>query len=271
MLELPSDRVRPKELSYRGWQEVMELESELTDGLKKMSQQERVTLFMLLLSAYAILLSPYAKQDEVLVCAINTGRTRAETRELIGFFLNNLVLRTDMRGNPTFRELLARVRAMVLGAYANQHVPFSKLIEELRPERTMSRTPLAQIVFNFLPFEGAAVNLPNLTITPIGVPTPFVPFELAMNVTDSGKGLLVSMQYNTDLFNASSIRSLLGNFKTLLSTLHTQRDLRLSELKEFLGELNRKRRADEQEDLKQARLQKFAGMRRRGAVESKPM
>jgi amino acid adenylation domain-containing protein len=261
-LELPVKRGRRQKPGLRGWQEVIEVKNELTDGLNKMSRQENVTLFMTLLSAYAVLLSPYARQEEVRVLTLNAGRTRAETQGLIGFFLNNLVLRVDLRGNPTFRELLARVRAMVLGAYAHQELPFNKLVEEIHPERTVSRTPLAEVVLNFQPFQKLTFDLQGLSISPFNIPAQLVPFELAMNITDTGNGLLAALQYNTDLFYASTIKGMLAGFEILLSAIQDRPDLRLDRLKEIVEESNAKMQAEERENTERARLQKFAAIKR---------
>ncbi len=262
-LELPTKPGRPAALSYRGWQEVMEIEHGLTDGLKRTARRENVTLFMTLVAAYSVLLSPYAMQNEVCICSINSGRTRAEIRGLIGFFLNNLVLRTDLKGNPTFRDLLSRVRTTVLGAYAHQDLPFSKLVEEIQPARTSSGTPLGEVVLNFLPFEDSAIKVSGLTITPIAIPSQLVPFNLAMNINDSGHGLLISLQYNTDLFSGSTIKGMLTSFEALLAAVEKDLDLTIDQLKQVIGESNARILHEEEDRLNRARLEKFAAIRRR--------
>jgi len=269
VMELPVKKGRKQRPGLSGWQELIEVKNELADGLKKLNRQEGVTMFMTLLSAYGILLSPYARQEEVRVLTLNAGRARAETKGLIGFFLNNLVLQVDLRGNPTFRELLARVRAMALGAYAHQELPFSKLIEELHPERTLSRTPLGQAVLNFQPFERTTFELKGLTISPFNIPAKLMPFELAMNVTDLGDEMLVSLQYNTDLFYASTIKGMLGSFETLLSAIQDRPDLRLDQLKEIVEKSNAQMQVEERENINRARLQKFAAIKRSPAGEAK--
>src|SRR5215213_6547452 len=269
VMELPVKKGRKQRPGLSGWQELIEVKNELADGLKKMNRQEGVTMFMTLLSAYGILLSPYARQEEVRVLTLNAGRARAETKGLIGFFLNNLVLQVDLRGNPTFRELLARVRAMALGAYAHQELPFSKLIEELHPERTLSRTPLGQAVLNFQPFERTTFELKGLTISPFNIPAKLMPLELAKHVTDLGDEMLVSLQYNTDLFYASTIKGMLGSFETLLSAIQDRPDLRLDQLKEIVEKSNAQMQVEERENINRARLQKFAAIKRSPAGEAK--
>src|SRR5262245_14779273 len=148
-LQLPPDRPRPPVHSSRGALQSVALAQELSEGLKALRRKEGVTLFMALLAAFQTLLHRYTGQDDIAVGSPIAGRTRIELEGLIGFFVNTLVLRTDFSGNPTFRELLSRVREVALGAYAHQDVPFEKLVEELQPERTLSRSPLFQVMFAF--------------------------------------------------------------------------------------------------------------------------
>ena len=147
VLELPTDRPRPALQTYRGGRRSRTLSRELSEELKRLSRSEGVTLFMTLLAAFQTLLYRYTGQEEMLVGTPIAGRSREETEGLIGFFVNTLVLRTDLSGHPTFRELLARVRRMAVEAYAHQDLPFEKLVEELQPERDLSRHPLFQVMF----------------------------------------------------------------------------------------------------------------------------
>jgi non-ribosomal peptide synthetase component F len=183
---------------------------------------------------------------------------------LTGFFLNNLVLRIDLRGKPSFRQLLSHVRATVLEAYAHQDLPFNKLVEELQPERTSSRTPLGQVVLNFIPFEGSPIKLSGITITPVAVPSQLVPFNLAMNVNDSGHGLLISLQYNTDLFSSSTIKGMLTSFEAILATVDKNLDLTIDQLKQVIVESKARILHEEEDRLNRARIEKFTAIRRRG-------
>ena len=148
-VDLPTDRPRPSTQTFAGAHHQLHLPSPLVEVLKSLSRHERVTLFMTLLAAFQALLHRYTAQDDLVVAAPTAGRTRTELEPLIGFFVNMLVLRTDTSGDPTFRELLGRVSKVALDAFANQEVPFEKLVEELHPHRDPSRNPLFQIVFAF--------------------------------------------------------------------------------------------------------------------------
>jgi len=147
VLQLPTDRPRPPVISYRGAFQEIVIPEALTDALRALSQAEGVTLFMTLFAAYSVLLQRYTGQEDIVVGSYVAGRDCAELEDLIGFFINTLVLRADLSGNPSFRKLLGRVREMALEAYAHQELPFEKLVEELQPERDLSRNPLFQVSF----------------------------------------------------------------------------------------------------------------------------
>ena len=147
LLELPTDRSRPARQSYRGATETAVFPISLLKAIKALSQQEGVSLFMTLLAAFQTLVSRYSGQEDITVGSPIAGRNRMELEGLIGFFVNTLVLRGDLSGNPTFRELLRRVKEVTLGAYGHQDLPFEKLVEELQPERNLSYSPLCQVTF----------------------------------------------------------------------------------------------------------------------------
>ena len=149
VLELPTDRARPEVQSYRGAQRSFSLSPSLSQGLQQLSERYGCTLFMTLLAAFQTLLYRHSGQGDIVVGSPIAGRNQTEMEQLIGFFVNTLVLRTDLSGRPSFRELLQRVREVTLGAYAHQEVPFEKLVEELQPERDLSRSPLFQAMFTF--------------------------------------------------------------------------------------------------------------------------
>src|SRR6266699_2558333 len=151
VLELPTNRPRPAVPSYRGAMQPFALSKQLTDGLKALSQQEGVTLYMTLVGAFQVLLHRYTGQDDILLGSPVAGRTHAETEDLIGFFINTLVLRSDLSGNPPFRELLRPVREVILEAHAHQDVPFEYLVKELQPERNLGQNPLLQALITLEP------------------------------------------------------------------------------------------------------------------------
>src|SRR5262249_21887381 len=146
VLELPADRTRPAAPSYRGGLERLELGHSLSEDLRKLSQREGATLFMTLMAGFKVVLMRYSGQEDISIGTAIANRTRKEVEGLIGFFVNTLVMRTDMSGNPSFKELVKREREVALGAYTHQELPFEKLVEELNPERDLSRSPLFQVM-----------------------------------------------------------------------------------------------------------------------------
>ena len=229
-LQLPTDRPRPAVQSFRGARQYFALPKELTETLKAFSQKQRATLFMTLLAAFKALLYRYSGQRDVAVGVPIAGRSRYEFEGLIGFFVNTLVLRTDLSGNPTFRELLNRVREVALGAYDHQDLPFEKLVEELQPERDLSRNPLFQVLFQLR-------NLPQQTLRLSDGHTEDFPFErniakfdLTLDITEAAGELRCIFDYNTDLFEASTVTRMQEHFKTLLESIVAQPDCAISEL-----------------------------------------
>ncbi|BBD68915.1 condensation domain-containing protein [Nostoc commune NIES-4072] len=165
VLNLPTDRVRPAVPTYKGAKQFLELPHSLTQALEALSYQEDVTLFMTMLAAFQTLLYRYTQQEDIVVGSAIANRNRSELEGLIGFFVNSLVLRSDLSGNPTFQELLNRVREVTLGAYSHQDLPFEKLVEELHPERDLSRHPLFQVVFSLQNTPIEALELPGLKLS----------------------------------------------------------------------------------------------------------
>jgi amino acid adenylation domain-containing protein len=216
VLELPIDRPRPAVQTYRGAVHRFALPTALSEALKALSRQEGATLFMTLLAAFQVLLYRYTGQDDILVGAPIANRTQAECEGLIGFFVNTLVLCTDLAGNPNFRELLRRVREVALGAYAHQDLPFERLVEELQPERDLSRNPLFQVMFDLQNAPLPALDLPDLTVQPLTVDYGTAKFDLTLSVQETAQGLNGLLEYNTDLFDEATIMRLAGHFQTLL-------------------------------------------------------
>jgi amino acid adenylation domain-containing protein len=221
VLTLPADRPRPTALTHPGAVESLQLSAELSAALKRVSRQENATLNMTLLAGFKLLLARLAGQSEVVVGAPIAGRTHAELEPLIGFFINNLVLRTDLAGDPTFRELLRRVAQTTLDAYANQDVPFEKLIEELRPARDASRTPLFQIMFNMLPEHDAErLQLGETSAELLPPASVQSKFDITLYAGDEPQ-IQLRLHYNTDLFEATRMREMLRQYETLLAQIVT--------------------------------------------------
>ena len=220
MLELPADHSRPPAQTYRGAKHSLVLSKALSDALMKLSRQENVTLFMTLLAAFQILLQRYTGQSDITVGSPIAGRHQIEVEGLIGFFLNSLVLRTDLSDNPSFPDLLARVRQVALDAYTHQDLPFEKLLEELRPDRDLSRTPLFQVFFNMLEFgEDKALNLPGVTAELLEFDEPASNFDLTLYAGNRDGAVWFSLVYNPDLFEPTTISRLLGHYHTLLEAI----------------------------------------------------
>ena len=244
LLNLPTDRPKPARQSYQGAIQFLEIPKSLSDALKTLSQQEGATLFMTLLAAFQILLHRYTQQEYITVGTPIANRNRSEIEPLIGFFVNSLVLRTNLSGNPTFRELLNRVKEVTLGAYAHQDLPFEKLVEELQPERNLSIHPLFQVVFALQNAPMEALELPELTLSSMDIDFKTTRFDLELHLwesTDSfrslwgekwehAEGLRGIVVYNTDLLDKATISRLVGHLKTLLEAIITDPEMRISEI-----------------------------------------
>jgi amino acid adenylation domain-containing protein len=229
-LALPYDHPRPKMLSYRGAHLEMHLPASLCAALHAFSRREHATLYITSLSVFAILLGMFTGQDDVVVGTPVAGRNRVELEPLIGLFLNTIVLRIDLSGDPTVRGLVARVREIAVEAYANQDVPFDRLVEELRPERDLGRNPLFQVLFQVFKPRG---NWSGSTQADAGR----IPFErgaaildLCFHLWEAGSGIGVLIEYSTELFEETTIRRLYSGFLRLLESAVAQPDRRLSEL-----------------------------------------
>jgi len=230
LLELPTDHPRPAVPRYEGAVESILLPADLLAGLRDMSRQEQATLFMILLAAYQVLLHRYTGQDDVLVGTPVAGRTRPELEPLIGFFVNTLVLRAGFGGQPTFRELLSGLRETVLDAFAHQEVPFERLVEELRPERRIGRSPLIQTMFVLQNTPLQETVLDGLTLTPVRTLSRTAKFDLSLLLTESDEGLHAAIEYSTDLFEKITIERMLGGFSALLQGIVANPDSDVSRL-----------------------------------------
>ncbi|HIE01584.1 MAG TPA: amino acid adenylation domain-containing protein, partial [Thiotrichaceae bacterium] len=232
LLELPTDHPRPPVQRFRGATKHLQLTPDLTGQLIILSQKAGTTLFMTLLSAFATLLSRYTGQSDLIIGSPIANRTHSQIEPLIGFFVNSLVLRLDLSGNPHFDELLRRVRRVALDAYAHQDIPFEQLVEELQPERNLSHNPLFQVmlVFQNTP-TSKTLSLRDLTVTLLENDNLTTKFDLNFHWSESPQGLVGTLYYNTDLFNQATITRMLGHFQTLLENIVTAPEKRLSTLR----------------------------------------
>lgn len=230
VLELPTDHPRPAFPAYRGAQHHFELPQDLVAQLKVLSQSSGVTLHMTLLAAFQTLLARYSHQYDISVGVPDAGRNHAELEELIGFFVNTLVLRTDLSGDPTFGELLSRVRQVSLDAYDHRDLPFEKLVEELRPDRQLNRSPMVQVLFQLLSFADKGFALQDLQVSRLPSNSQRVRFDLEMHLWQREKIISGSLIYSTDLFADATIERMVGHFRTLLEGIVKEPGRRISEL-----------------------------------------
>jgi len=236
-LQLPTDRPRPARQTFRGAGVPLMLSSEVSEGLRALGRGERATVFMTLLAALQALLSRHTGQEDIVIGAPVAGRTRPEMEPLVGFFLNTLALRGDLSGDPTFREILGRVRDTALAALANQDVPFEKVLETVRPERDLSRTPLFQVFFNLLNFPhqlsptGSALDIRPLTADLRSLPLELpAKFDLSLYASDQSDRIGLFLVYNAHLFEPTTATTLLGQLELLLTAVVEAPETRLSAL-----------------------------------------
>jgi hypothetical protein len=227
-LQLPADQARAAVQTYRGAVKNFLLPAELSRHLSALSRQNGASLFMVLLAAFKVLLHRYSGEEDIVVGSNITTRNRTELEGVIGCFVNNLVLRTDLSGNPSFREIIRRVREVCLGAYAYQDTPFERIVEEIQPERSTSHHPLFQVAFVVQNNPHSSLKLPGLTLTPVKVAYEEATFDLVFVMSETDDGLLASVRYNADLFNLATIDRMWGHFETLLADIVSDPDKSIS-------------------------------------------
>ncbi|NJN12721.1 MAG: amino acid adenylation domain-containing protein [Richelia sp. RM1_1_1] len=230
VLALPTDRSTSTAPSWKGAKASFQLPPHLSEKLKKLSQSEGSTLFMTLLAAFQVLLYRYSHQDDFCVGTAIDNRKNSQTNALIGIFINTLVLRANLAGNPSFRELLGRVKKIALAAYAHQDLPFEKLVEELQPERNLSHNPFFRVVFVLWNFPIPDLKLGDLNLSSLDICSTTSRFDLTLGVADTQQGLLGSFEYNTDLFDANTITRMIEHFQTLLESILIDPDQQISDL-----------------------------------------
>ncbi len=241
LLELPTDRPRPSIQTFRGVRLPFVLPMKLYEPLKELSRRENVTSYTTLLAVFQTLLHRYTNQEDILVGTPSANRSRGETEGLIGFLLNNLILRADFSNQPSFREVLRRLRKVVLGANAHQELPFRKVVAELRPERSLSSTPLIQVNFIFLTshaptFEslnsapGAGLGLEGLSVSGINIQNVTSEFDLSLVLEEIPDGLDCFIEYSTDLFDDETIKLMVEHLGNLMEAVARDPDARVSRL-----------------------------------------
>ena len=229
-VELPTDHPRPAVQTFRGASVTVMFPADLSDRIHSFSRHQGVTVFMTMLSGFYVLLFRYTGQTDLVVGSPIANRTRRETEELIGFFVNTLALRVELSGNPMAREVVERVRTACLDAYTHQDLPFEKLVEVLQPVRDVSRSPLFQVMFDMQNVQTPEVGIQGLHCTPFESGNHTAKFDLTLTVHETEQGLTGSIEYNTDLFEETTIQRQLSHFQTLLEGMVTQPETHIAAL-----------------------------------------
>ncbi|MCC5648476.1 condensation domain-containing protein [Nostoc sp. XA013] len=272
-LELPTDKPRPLQPTYTGTTQSFQLPKDLSDAVKLLSQREDVTLSMSLLTAYNTLLYYYTKQENILVGSAIANRNRSEIEGLIGFFVNSLVLRTDLSGNPSFSELLRQTRKVTLEAYTHQDLPFEKLVGELQLERDLNYNPLFQVWFAFQniatpDIQKLTLSLPNLTLSPFETNKQRSPFDLGLLLSEQPEGISGCFEYKTDLFEPSTIVRMTEQLETLLRSVVTQPDIQLNQLVEKLKKSDYQQQLAKEQEYKQTIRHKLMKIKQKSNIIS---
>ncbi len=230
VLAIPTDHPSPERTSLRGSREPVLLSSSLTQSLRVLSREVGVSLFMTLLAALQVLLQRYTGETDICVGTAMAGRTEEELEPLVGFFVNTLVLRTDVSGEPSFREVLQRVRGVALDAYGHQDLPFEKLVEALQPERSLRHSPLFQVMLILNNTPRKSLCLSGVETEEFKIDNGTAKFDLTLSLTDVGSSLNGNLEYSTELFEAATIRRMLGHYQALLEAVVQNPDQPISKL-----------------------------------------
>lgn len=239
-LALPTDRVRPQVQSFRGASRAFRLTPQLSSELRGLGRREKATPYMVLLAAFSLLLARYSGQRDIVIGSPFAGRGQPELEGLVGCFVNMLVMRTDMSGDPSFRDLLQRAKETTLSAYEHQDVPFERVVEALQPHRDLSRQPLFQVALILLNVPLAQFELPGLRLSQMNTEHVTTRFDLSLTLYETSSGLQGWFEYASDLFDDATISRMVENFETLLNAVVSNPDGRVSELG-LLSELERHR------------------------------
>ncbi|MEG4026408.1 amino acid adenylation domain-containing protein [Microcoleus sp. S13C4] len=228
-LHLPTDNPRPPVQRFRGAMQTLALSKSLTEALKAFSIQENVTLFMTLMAVFKILLYRYSGQEDIPVATVTGGRNRPEIEGLIGYFLNTVILRTDLSGFPSLRQLLSREKEVVLAAYSHQELPFEKLVEELQPERKLGQNPLFQVMFILEP-PIVTLDSDDWQVRQMDIHAGTSKCDLYLELDERPEGIIGRFEYDTDLFDATTISQMVGHFITLLESIVANPEQSVSKL-----------------------------------------
>jgi amino acid adenylation domain-containing protein len=229
-LDLPTDRARPSVQSYRGASVPFNIPADVAAELRSLARQEQATLFMVLVGGLSAVLSAYSRQHDILIGTPIANRVRPETEGLIGLFANTLVLRTDVSGDPSFRELVRRLRDVTLQAYAHQDLPFERLVDELQVERSLSHNPLFQVMLAVQHGAFTRCELPGLTLESLNSHTQTSKFDLTLEVEETPDALAGQLEYSTDLFDRQTVERLLSHLRNLLAGAAADAERRISQL-----------------------------------------
>jgi amino acid adenylation domain-containing protein len=261
-LKLPRDKFS-NEITATGKQYHFALSSELSQNLETLCQQQGVTLFMTLLTIFNTLLYSYSQQEDILIGSPIANRNRSEIEELIGFFVNTLALRTDLSNNPSFKELLQRVRKISLDAYAYQDIPFEKLVAELQPERYRDRSPFFQVWFVLQNAPTAELKLSGLNLTLLDVETGIVRHDLKLDLTKTESGIKGFFEYKQDLFSEGAIANFVQRFKTIVSLIIQQPELKLDELTKVVIDAEKEEQKIKSDRFKKQQIQQLNKFKRK--------
>ncbi len=267
VLEIPTDRPRQALENFWGGVHKQTLPEDLVKDLRALSRRESATLFMTLLAAFQLLLARWSGQDDVVVGTDLANRTQVETEKLIGFFVNLLPVRTRFAGNPSFEELLEQVREGSLGAFAHQDLPFDKLVEELRPERSLTHNPLVQVLFVMQNTPQMSREFGGLKLGPLGVSSTSR-FDLVLFINDPEGSPYATWMYNPNLFEALTIERVAGLYEALLRSVASDPGLKFSAIRELLGEAERQQRSREEKAFQQASIERLKRLKRKAMSEA---
>ncbi|MEZ4868992.1 MAG: condensation domain-containing protein [Caldilineaceae bacterium] len=236
VLHLPTDRLRPKIRTQRGARLRFHWSPALSDRLREVSQAHEATLFMTLLAAFDVLLYWYSGQEEIVVGTDVANRNLTQLEGLVGFFVNQLVMKTSLRGSPTFRELVEQVKQVALGAYAHQDLPFDKLVDALGIPRDLSRTPLFQVKLVLQNLATTPFTLPDLQLEPVLLDTGTAKFDILINLWDDAAGIQGEVEYSTDLYQRATIERMMQLYEVVLHAVVAQPGSKLAHLTHLIGQ-----------------------------------